>query len=75
MKCVVCRNGETAAGTTTITLERGDAVLVVRGVPARVCRNCGEEYLDEQEVRRLQALLDESAKPGVRIEMRDYLAA
>jgi YgiT-type zinc finger domain-containing protein len=75
MKCVVCRNGETAAGATTITLERGDAVLVVRGVPARVCRNCGEEYLDEQEVRRLQALLDESAKPGVRIEMRDYLAA
>jgi YgiT-type zinc finger domain-containing protein len=75
MKCVVCRNGETAAGTTTITLERDDAVLVVRGVPARVCRNCGEEYLDEQEVRRLQTLLDETAKPGVRIEIRDYLAA
>jgi YgiT-type zinc finger domain-containing protein len=75
MKCVVCRNGETGAGTTTVTLERGDVVLVVRGEPARVCRNCGEEYLDEQEVGRLQALLHETAKPGVRIVMRDYLAA
>jgi YgiT-type zinc finger domain-containing protein len=47
MTCVICRQGETRPGKATVTLERGGATFVIRGVPARVCDNCGEEYLDE----------------------------
>ena len=43
MKCVICKNGEVTPGTTTVTLERGQTTLVVKGVPARVCMTCGEE--------------------------------
>ncbi len=48
MKCVNCKQGETQPGTTTVTLERGGMSLVIKGVPARVCENCGEEYVDER---------------------------
>lgn len=75
MKCVVCRNGDTRPGVTTLTLEREGTVLVVRGVPARVCENCGEEYLEDGEVARLGDLAGEAAKPGVQVEIRDYRAA
>ncbi len=47
MKCVVCKHGETRPGTTTVTLTRGETTLVVKGVPACVCSNCGEEYVDD----------------------------
>lgn len=46
MKCVICKHGETRPGMTTVTLERGGATLVVKGVPARICGNCGEAYVD-----------------------------
>jgi YgiT-type zinc finger domain-containing protein len=75
VKCVVCRNGETKPGLTTFTLERNGAILVVRGVPARVCENCGEEYIEDSEVARLGELADETAKPGVQVDIRDYRAA
>ncbi len=75
MKCVVCRDGETRPGTATVTLEREGLILVVRGVPARVCENCGEEYLDEVDTSRLLDLGDEAARNGVRVDVRDYLAA
>jgi YgiT-type zinc finger domain-containing protein len=74
LKCVVCRNGDTKRGFTTFTLERDGKLLVVRGVPARVCENCGEEYLEDSEVVRLGELADETAT-GEQVEIRNYKAA
>ena len=46
MKCVVCKEGDTRSGVVTIRMRRGEATVVVNDVPAQVCPNCGEEYLD-----------------------------
>ncbi|MFQ5667932.1 MAG: type II toxin-antitoxin system MqsA family antitoxin [Candidatus Binatia bacterium] len=48
MKCVVCKQAEVRSGKATVTLKRDQVTLVVTGVPARVCPNCGEQYVDEQ---------------------------
>ena len=53
MKCVICKKGTTRPGTSTVTLERDKVTLVVRLVPARVCENCGEAYMDEKTTSRL----------------------
>lgn len=55
MRCVVCRQGEVSRGETTVTLERGECVVVFRGVPAEVCRDCGEYYLDVETAASLLA--------------------
>jgi len=75
MKCPICRTGETGPGVATVTLERDGLTLVVRGVPARVCRNCGEEYVAETEAMRLLADAEEAARAGVKVDVRDYMAA
>ena len=46
MKCVVCKSGEARPGTTTVTLEREGLTLVMKEVPADICVNCGEDYVD-----------------------------
>lgn len=63
MKCVVCKHGETRPGTTTVTLIRDGTTLVVKGVPASVGSNCGEEYVDgvEVEVRDYVAPVSDGA--------------
>ena len=75
MKCVICRNGETGPGAATVTLEREDLVLVIKGVPARVCANCSEEYLDEDVSGHLLEMREGAVRAGVKVEVRDYAAA
>lgn len=75
VKCAICRTGETGPGKATVTLERASLTLVVKGVPARVCNNCGEEYVEEGEAERLLTWADEAARLGVKVDVRDYVAA
>ncbi len=74
MKCVICKHGETRTGKTTMTLQRGNATLVVKGVPAKVCDNCGEAYLDEQVTRGLMETAKQALNAGVQIDVREFVA-
>jgi YgiT-type zinc finger domain-containing protein len=75
MKCVVCKKGQTKPGQTTVTLEKDGATLVFKGVPARVCGTCGEEYVDEKITARLLKAAAEAARSGVQVEIRQYIPA
>ena len=75
MKCVVCKNGETKTGKTTVTLERDGATLVHKGVPARVCANCGEAYVDGEITATLLKSAEEAARNGIQVEVRQYTVA
>jgi YgiT-type zinc finger domain-containing protein len=74
MKCVICKHGEVTSGTATVTFERDKTTLVIKGVPARVCTNCGEEYVDEETTRRLLETAETAARTGVQIQVRQYAA-
>jgi hypothetical protein len=43
-------------------------------VPARVCENCGEEYLDRTMTAELLKTADAAAQAGVQIDVRYYVA-
>lgn len=75
MKCMICRQGETRAGTTTVTLTRGAMTLVTKSVPAAVCDNCGEEYVDEATTALLLAAADEAEAAGVQVDVREFVVA
>ena len=75
MKCVICRHGETAPGAATVTLTREDTTLVVKDVPAQVCGNCGEEYVDSEITERLLEAAEEAVKAGVQVDVRSYVPA
>jgi YgiT-type zinc finger domain-containing protein len=72
MTCVICKKAEPQTGRVTVTLERGNMTLVVKGVPASVCPNCGEEYMDEVTTRQLLETAEDVASAGVQVEIREY---
>lgn len=74
VKCALCRTGETKPGTTTETYEIGGAVVVVRGVPAEVCQQCGEAYTDEDTTRQLERIVNKARHAGVDV-IQEYQAA
>lgn len=75
MKCPICKYGETVNGTTSITLERGSATLVFKNVPAQICNNCGEEYIDDDITRSILEQAEQAIRSGVEIDVRQYRAA
>jgi YgiT-type zinc finger domain-containing protein len=75
MKCVICKQAQTKAGTTTLTLERGGATFVVKNVPAQVCPNCGEAYVDEDTTAQVLRTAEQMAHAGTQVDIRQYVAA
>ena len=75
MRCIICKQGETRPGTVTMTIERDEMTLVVKGIPAEVCANCGEEYVDEDTTGQLLEIAEQAAQAGVQVDIRKYIAA
>ena len=69
MKCVICKNGETAPGYATVTLERNESVIVFKEVPADICDNCGEYYLNEAISKQLFQEAEQAVKQGAEVEV------
>ncbi len=75
MKCVICKKASTKPGTTTVTFERGCLTMVVKCVPAQVCPNCGEAYINEEIASALLKDAEKKATAGAQVEIREYVAA
>ena len=74
MKCFICKNGETKKGITTVTLTKGETVIIVKNVPAEICDNCGEYYLSEDITKKIFELASDALKRNTEIEVLKYVA-
>jgi YgiT-type zinc finger domain-containing protein len=75
MECVICKNGNTNPGMVNVTLQRNDTTIIFKNVPADVCNNCGEYYLDEDVTEQLLKKAEDAVKKGAEVEILKYLAA
>jgi YgiT-type zinc finger domain-containing protein len=53
MKCISCKEGQTEPRKVTVTMKRGNTLVIVRDAPASVCQNCGEYSLDKSGADKL----------------------
>jgi YgiT-type zinc finger domain-containing protein len=74
MKCALCKNGETKPGRVTVSLNRGETVIVIKDVPADVCVNCGEYFLTSQVTNDILLKAEKAASKGVEVEIIRYVA-
>ena len=75
MKCIVCKNGSTAPGTTTFAIDKGHSIVVVRDVPAAICTHCGEEYLDAATLKDIERIVAAAQKAGLDVAVQHFKAA
>jgi len=74
MNCTICKQGETQPGTATVVLERGQATVVIKDVPADICENCGEYYLTEELTEKVMAMAEEAVQNNVEVEVLRFAA-
>ncbi len=72
---MICKHGETKKGTATVTLEKGGSTIVFKEVPAHICDNCGEKYIDDSVTKELLKKAREIVENGVEVDIRKYETA
>ena len=74
MKCVICRNGYTEDGFTSVILEQKNTTLVFKRVPAKICDNCGEEYISSEVNKKLLSHARDEINRGITLELLEFAA-
>ena len=74
MTCLICKTGATQSGSATVTLERDSTTVVLKEVPADICDNCGEYYLDSAMTTRVLELAREAASRHSEVEIVRFAA-
>jgi YgiT-type zinc finger domain-containing protein len=74
MQCVICKHGQTQPGKVTVTLQRGESLIIFKQVAADVCENCGEYYLSEEVTAKLLQRAEEAVKNGAEVEILRFAA-
>lgn len=72
MKCPICKFGEMKDGFTQVVLTRENATVIFRNVPAKICDDCGEYYLDENTAQDLYIRADNCFKSGQEVAIIEY---
>ena len=72
MNCVLCKHGQTHPGRATVTLQRGETTVILKGVPAEICENWASTMSDDmgQVLERAEA----AVKSGAEVEILRFAA-
>ncbi len=75
MKCALCYGGmEKSTVTLPFDMENGDMV-VVKHVPAYVCKQCGDSFIEIEIFRELEKIVETARKDGVTLGFIEYKEA
>lgn len=70
-KCPLC-GGDKDHGTTTFATDLGSGVVVVRQVPALVCVDCGEAWIENATAIRLESIVTDARRKQAVVEVTQW---
>ena len=68
MKCIHCQ-GELKKGSTPVHVDRKGCHVLLDGVAAWVCSQCGEVFFEEKEVDAIQDLIQSVEQKATALEL------
>lgn len=74
MQCVLCKHGKTYSGKVTVTLDRDNSIIILKDVPADICENCGEYYLNQSTTASVLSHAEQVLDPKREVEILHFAA-
>jgi len=71
--CPLC-SGNLYESTSTFTVDIKQVLVVVRNVPAKVCRQCGESWIMDDAAEKLEQIVFDAKLKRSHIEVIDMAA-
>ena len=73
MKCPLCKGEMVKVGKTNLPYEiDGEKIIVVRNVPALVCAQCGDAFVEIDILRKVEKILDKVRGDGMVMGFVEY---
>ena len=61
MNCVLCK-ANLSDGKVNHIVDLGERIIIIKNVPANVCVQCGEYYVDTETALKLEPVVEEARK-------------
>lgn len=71
MNCTLCK-GDLAKGKVNHIVDLDGHIIIIKGVPANVCKQCGEYFLENDIALKVEKIVEEAKKNKAEILVIDY---
>lgn len=71
MRCILCK-ADLIDGKVNHIVDLGERIIIIKNVPANVCNQCGEYYVDTQIALKLESIVEEVKRNKAEVFIVNY---
>lgn len=71
MKCFICKS-ETEEKKINYMVDLEDTIIIIKGVPAKVCSNCKEQYFSDETSKNIEDIVEKLKNLSTEITVINY---
>ncbi len=71
MNCYMCK-GNLKIKKVNYVVDLDNTIIIIKGVPAKVCEQCGEQYFDDTTAENIEKMVNELRKFSTEITVVNY---
>ncbi len=71
MNCLMCK-GDLEEKKVNYIVDLEETIIIIKGVPAKVCKQCGEQYFDDKTAENIEAIVNELKKIPIEVSIVNY---
>ncbi len=71
MNCFMCK-GTLEKKKVNYIVDLGETIIIIKGVPAKVCEQCGEQYFDDKTSENIEAIVNQLKRLPMEVSIVNY---
>ena len=71
MNCFMCK-GNLEKKKVNYVVDLEDTIIIIKGVPAKVCAQCGEQYFDDETAKKKKKIVNQLKQLAAEVTIVNY---
>lgn len=71
MNCFMCK-GNLEEKKVNYVVDLEDTIIIIKGVPAKVCIQCGEQYFDDETAENIEKIVNQLKQLATEVTIVNY---
>ncbi|MBO4292942.1 MAG: type II toxin-antitoxin system MqsA family antitoxin [Clostridia bacterium] len=71
MNCFKCK-GNLEEKNVNYMVDLEETIIIIKGVPAKVCTQCGEQYFDDETSENIEKIVDQLKELSTEVSIVNY---
>ena len=71
MNCFICK-GDLEEKKVNYVVDLENTIIIIKGVPAKVCTQCGEQYFDDEIAEHIKKIVNQLKQLAAEVTIVNY---